>query len=137
MEYQSAAIRQISVAAVADYTPANPAAQKIKKGAPDKRLELVSTRDIVAEVAALEAGPFTVGFAAETENLREHAQEKLSRKGLDMIAANRVGIDGSGFEAGTNEIQLLSDDGENPLGSGSKDYLAKLLINEVAARLQE
>jgi phosphopantothenoylcysteine decarboxylase/phosphopantothenate--cysteine ligase len=124
------------VAAVADYTPARPAAQKIKKGLPKQKLELVSTPDIVAEVAALENGPFTIGFAAETEKLKEHAFEKLSRKRLDMIAANRVGQDDSGFESENNEILILAPDGEKHLGKGSKHQLARLLVEEVAARLK-
>ena len=126
----------ISVAAVADYTPAHPAAQKIKKGLPKQEIELVSTPDIVAEVANLQAGPFTVGFAAETEKLREHALEKLSRKRLDMIAANRVGQDGSGFESENNEILVLVPGEEKHLGKGSKQHLARLLIGEIAIRLE-
>jgi len=96
----------------------------------------VSTPDIIAEVAALESGPFTVGFAAETEKLREHALQKLSRKRLDMIAANRVGQDGSGFESDMNEILILAPDGEKHLGKGSKQRLARNLIEEVAKRLE-
>jgi phosphopantothenoylcysteine decarboxylase/phosphopantothenate--cysteine ligase len=125
------------VAAVADYSPARPAAQKIKKGLPKQKLEMVSTPDIIAEVAALEDGPFTIGFAAETEKLKQHAFEKLSRKRLDMIAANRVGQDGSGFESENNEILILVPDGEKHLGKGSKLHLARLLVEEVAARLKE
>jgi len=125
----------IAVAAVADYTPASPAAQKIKKGLPKQKLELVSTPDIVAEVAALENGPFTIGFAAETEKLKKHAYGKLSRKRLDMIAANRVGQDDSGFESENNEILILVPDGEKHLGKGSKQLLARRLIEEVAARI--
>jgi len=132
----SAADVFISVAAVADYTPVRPAAQKIKKGLPKQKLELISTPDIVAEVAALKNGPFTIGFAAETEKLKEHALEKLSRKSLDMIAANRVGQEGTGFESEINEILLLFPDGEKHLGKGSKQRLASLLIEEVAARLK-
>lgn len=127
----------ISVAAVADYTPANPAPQKIKKGQPSKQLELVSTPDIVAEVAALENRPFTIGFAAETENVKQHALEKLSRKRLDMIAANRVGQEGSGFESEQNELMILTPDNELDLGKGSKRHLARLLLAEAAKRLKE
>jgi phosphopantothenoylcysteine decarboxylase/phosphopantothenate--cysteine ligase len=143
LEMRDAAVRLassadvfIGVAAVADYTPARPAAQKIKKGLSKQKLELVSTPDIVAEVAALEGGPFTVGFAAETEKLKEHALEKLSRKRLDMIAANRVGQEGSGFESDHNEILILAPDGERHLGKGSKRELARMLIEEVAERLK-
>jgi phosphopantothenoylcysteine decarboxylase/phosphopantothenate--cysteine ligase len=127
----------IGVAAVADYTPASPAAQKMKKGLPKQKLDLVGTPDIVAEVAALEDGPFTIGFAAETEKLKEHALGKLSRKRLDMIAANRVGQEDSGFESENNEILILVPDGEKYLGKGSKQRLSRLLIEEVAARLKE
>jgi phosphopantothenoylcysteine decarboxylase/phosphopantothenate--cysteine ligase len=126
----------IGVAAVADYAPLQRAGQKIKKGAERLTLELASTPDVLAEVARLPDRPFTVGFAAETENLKEHALEKLSRKRLDMIAANRVGVEGGGFESERNEILLLSADGERNLGSGSKLELARLLIGAVAARLQ-
>jgi phosphopantothenoylcysteine decarboxylase/phosphopantothenate--cysteine ligase len=127
----------ISVAAVADYRPEKPAAQKLKKGLPRQKIELVANPDIVSEVAALECGPFTVGFAAETEQLKEHAQEKLSRKRLDMIAANRVGQAGSGFESDDNEILLLTPSGEHNLGRGSKWKLAQLLIGAIAARLKD
>jgi phosphopantothenoylcysteine decarboxylase/phosphopantothenate--cysteine ligase len=126
----------ISVAAVADYTPAKPERQKIKKGPPRQTLDLESTPDIVAEVAAMEEGPLTVGFAAETENLRQHARDKLSRKRLDMIAANRVGLDGSGFESEMNEIVILTPEGETDLGKGNKRDLARLLVEEAARRLK-
>jgi phosphopantothenoylcysteine decarboxylase/phosphopantothenate--cysteine ligase len=126
----------IGVAAVADYTPARPASQKIKKGLPKQKIELVATADIVAEVAASTPRPLTIGFAAETEKLREHAREKLSRKRLDMIAANRVGKAGSGFEGEENELLLLTSEGEENLGKGSKRHLAGLLIKAVAGRLQ-
>ena len=127
----------ISVAAVADYTPARRAAQKIKKGLPLHSIELAATADIVAEVAALDGGPFTVGFAAETEKLREHARDKLSRKRLDMIAANLVGQHGGGFESEENDILLLSDGEEKHLGRASKGQLAMALIEEVARRLKD
>ncbi len=127
----------ISVAAVADYRPARPAVQKLKKGLPRQKVELVANPDIVSEVAALEHGPLTVGFAAETEKLKEHALEKLSLKRLDMIAANRVGQAGSGFESNQNEILLLTPSGEQNLGKGSKRKLAQLLIEAVASRLKD
>ena len=127
----------IGVAAVADYAPLRRAQQKVKKTAARLTLELAATPDIVAEVAALDGGPLTVGFAAETENLKEHALEKLSRKRLDMIAANRVGVEGGGFESERNEILLLSAGGEQNLGAGSKQELARLLIAAVAERLQD
>lgn len=126
----------ISVAAVADYRPAKQASQKIKKGQSKQTIELVSNPDIVSDVAALEKRPLTVGFAAETENLRKHAMEKLSRKGLDMIAANRVGQAGSGFESAENEILLITQEGEQDLGRGDKLTLAKQLIKAIVERLR-
>jgi phosphopantothenoylcysteine decarboxylase/phosphopantothenate--cysteine ligase len=126
----------IGVAAVADYMPSQVADQKIKKGHASLELELVSTPDIVGEVAVMKNRPFTVGFAAETTNLREHALEKLSRKRLDMIAANRVGQDGLGFERENNEILILAPGGDKDLGKGSKRQLAQLLVAEVAERLK-
>ena len=137
LELAAAADVFISVAAVADYRPARPAAQKIKKGLPKQKIELISNPDIVAEVAKMSERPFTVGFAAETENLREHALEKLSGKRLDMIAANQVGIEGTGFESEANQILLITPDGEQNLGKGSKQKLARLLIEAVAARLKD
>ena len=125
----------VSVAAVADYRPLEVADQKIKKGQSERSIQLVSNPDIVAEVAAQPDGPVTVGFAAETEQLLEHAAEKLSRKRLDMIAANRVGIAGSGFESDHNEIVLLTADGQQDLGRGSKQHLAAELVQAIARLL--
>ena len=88
-----------------------------------------------AEVAGLEPRPLIVGFAAETADLVRHARDKLSRKRLDMIAANLVGRNGCGFEAEENEILLVTDGEEKPLGRGSKRQLAAMLIDEIAARL--
>ena len=125
------------VAAVADYRPARAAGQKLKKGPERQRLELVGNPDIIAEVAALEDGPLAIGFAAETERLEEHARKKLSDKRLAMIAANRVGREGTGFESEENEIVLLWPGGEKRLGRGSKRRLARLLVGAAADRLRE
>lgn len=125
----------IGVAAVADYRPDQIAPQKLKKTAGGLQFKWVANPDIIAEVAALPRRPLTIGFAAETENLEQHARDKLSGKRLDMIAANRVGQAGSGFEAGENELLLLTAQGEKPLGRGSKQHLATLLMSEIAASL--
>jgi len=135
----------IAVAAVADYTPARPAGAKMKKGLPRQKLELLATSDIVAEVAALDPKPYTVGFAAETQDVAEYARDKLLQKGLDMIAANRVGQSGAGFAGDDNEILLLirdpsgdgiAADGERNLGSGSKRSLAVRIIAEIGEELK-
>lgn len=125
------------VAAVADYRPEKSAQQKIKKGEAERSLRLVKTPDIIAEVAGLPERPLVVGFAAETEHLKAHALEKLSAKGLDMIAANTVGREGTGFESEDNEILLLSADREIHLGTGSKLELARRLVQEVADYLEK
>ena len=102
----------IATAAVADYTPATPAPGKLKKATSPLSLELRPTPDILAEVAALEDPPFTVGFAAETEDLERHARSKLERKRLDLIAGNRVGdSSGLGFDSDRNALLVLWPDG--------------------------
>jgi len=129
-----------AVAAVADYRPACRAEQKIKKGAGpavlDAALDLVRTPDIVAGVAALVADrPFTVGFAAETESVETHARDKLERKGLDMIAANRVGLPDRGFASERNALSVLwRDGGHRELPLASKAELARSLVGLVAER---
>jgi len=124
----------IGTAAVADYRVAEAAEHKIKKQAEQLELRLVRNPDILADVAALEPRPFVVGFAAETENLVEHAREKLKRKRLDMIAANRVGA-GQGFDAEDNALEVLWPDGQASLPRASKSQLARELVELIAARL--
>ncbi len=124
----------IGAAAVADYRPASRAGQKIKKSAASSTLELVRTPDVLAAVAALEPRPFTVGFAAETENLQEHARGKLAAKGLDMIAANEVGVPGRGFNSDENALTVFWADGSEELALASKRELARRLVSLVAER---
>ena len=125
----------IAAAAVADYRPARFAEQKIKKGDGPAKLDLVRTRDIVAGVAAMDDRPFTVGFAAETESVQVHAREKLERKGLDMIAANRVGLPDRGFASESNALSVLwRDGGHQDLGLAPKAELARSLVGLVAER---
>jgi len=126
----------IATAAVADYRPATINEQKIKKTADTLSLELVRNPDILADVAALAKAPFTVGFAAETENLQEHAREKLTRKKLDMIAANQVG-DGQGFEAEQNALSVIDADSTTDLPQTPKAQLARLLIALIAKRFSQ
>lgn len=123
----------IGAAAVADYTPARPATAKLKKDQARITLELVRTPDILAAVAAASPRPFTVGFAAETERLHDYARDKLERKRLDMIAANRVGP-GLGFETEDNALWVLWPDGEKDLGRASKLELARRLIELISER---
>ena len=122
----------IAAAAVADYRPAHCAEQKIKKGDGPAAIELVRTPDILAAVAAMDDGPFTVGFAAETESVQAHAQDKLERKGLDMIAANRVGLPDRGFASERNALSVLWRGGGRELDLAPKAELARRLIDLVA-----
>jgi len=126
----------IGAAAVADYTVATPAAHKVKKRSEDLSLTLVPTVDILAAVARLAQRPFTVGFAAETENLESYARQKLETKRLDLIAANLVGVPGSGFESDDNELSVYWSSGGTALGKASKQMLAHRLIAVIAERFR-
>jgi phosphopantothenoylcysteine decarboxylase/phosphopantothenate--cysteine ligase len=123
----------IGAAAISDYRPRQAAAQKIKKSADTFTLEMIKSPDLLATVAALESGPFTVGFAAETEKLEQHATDKLNRKKLNMIVANLVG-ENLCFDADDNEVIVLWQDGRQPLAKLSKQELARQLVNIVATR---
>jgi phosphopantothenoylcysteine decarboxylase/phosphopantothenate--cysteine ligase len=124
----------IGCAAVADYRPHSAAEQKIKRTASEIDLKLVRSPDTLASVAALPRPPFTVGFAAETNDVAKHAREKLDRKRIDMIAANQVGPD-CGFDRETNTLTVFwSGGGELALGEGSKPLLARRLVDLIAER---
>lgn len=125
----------IAAAAVADYRPAAPQSIKIKRSAASMQLDLMPNPDIVAEVAALPTRPFVVGFAAETNDLLANAQGKLQRKRLDMICANQVGVDGSGFEAECNEVTLVWDGGLCALAHAPKAVIAQQLLHKILQRL--
>lgn len=126
----------IGAAAVADYTPAEVAKGKIKKRDQHFTLELVRTADILADVAAHDRRPgLVVGFAAETNDVEHYARGKLQGKRLDLIAANQVGIAGSGFESDDNALTVYWEGGERALGSASKADLADALLDLIAERL--
>ena len=122
-------------AAVADYRPVNPAAQKIKKSAATMTLTLERTPDILGSVRSVFAWQgYLVGFAAETEDLVRHAREKLERKGCDLVVANDVSQPGIGFDAPDNAVTLLFRDGSSrELPRMPKDILAARLIDQIAA----
>ena len=123
----------VAAAAVSDYRAANTASQKIKKNNDTMSIDLLRSPDILASVAALDDAPFCVGFAAETENVREYALGKLQRKKLDMIVANRVGPD-CGFDCDDNAVDVLWQDGETGFPMAAKTVLAQQLIELIAAR---
>jgi phosphopantothenoylcysteine decarboxylase/phosphopantothenate--cysteine ligase len=123
----------IAAAAVSDYRAANAASQKIKKTKDTMSLELVRSPDILASVAALHDAPFTVGFAAETNNVRNYALAKLENKSLDMIVANRVGRD-CGFDHDDNAADVLWRGGERRFTKMAKTELAHELVDQITER---
>lgn len=126
----------IGAAAVADYTPAQAQPQKIKKTQSSFSLDLVRTPDILADVAAHPGRPrLVVGFAAETERLAEHARDKLTRKGLDLIAGNDVSAPGLGFESDENALSVFSAEGRHDIARGSKAEVARQLLGQIADAL--
>jgi|TARA_B110000261_G_scaffold160495_1_gene200231 phosphopantothenoylcysteine decarboxylase/phosphopantothenate--cysteine ligase len=136
----------IGVAAVADFRPASVETQKIKKsGGSVMTLSLVQNPDILKTVANLESRPFTVGFAAETENLMEYARTKLTAKNLDMIIANNVADTSIGFNSDHNEttviIRTITEQGtritEADQPKMSKENLSRKLIELIAEQLAE
>ena len=135
---QSAVENQLFIgcAAVADYRVEQIAEQKIKKTGDNDELtlKLVKNPDIIASVAELtEKRPFTVGFAAETQNIEQYAKDKLQRKNLDMICANDVS-GGQVFNADQNALHLFWRNGEKRLPLADKTKLAEALVNEVVER---
>jgi phosphopantothenoylcysteine decarboxylase/phosphopantothenate--cysteine ligase len=122
----------VGVAAVADYRPERAAEQKIKKQAQTLRIDMVRNPDILAEVTALAKPPFTVGFAAETEQVEAFAEAKRLAKGVDMIAANQVGSGEGGFEGDENALVLLWHEGKVSLPMMDKVHLARRLAEHIA-----
>ena len=125
----------IATAAVADYRPTQMAKDKLKKQDELMSLSLEKTPDILAETKARFPAVFTVGFAAETNNLEQHARSKLARKGIEMVAANWVGeaaTDSNGtFGSDTNALRLFWADGQIELPLASKTKLARTLITHI------
>lgn len=124
----------IAVAAVADFKPNIRADQKIKKGNGENifSLELIENPDIVASVAELDPKPYTVGFAAETQDLLNYARSKLERKNLDLIIANDVSDQSIGFNSDNNATTVIFREQETTLPSMSKTTLSRKLIKLIA-----
>ena len=122
----------ISVAAVADYRPVSMERSKIKKHASELSLQLTRTEDILAKITS-QYDLFAVGFAAETDNLEQYALDKLTRKGLHMIAANLVG-EGLGFNANDNALMVLWQGGKKYIERADKNIVASELITLIAER---
>ena len=128
----------VSAAAVADWTPREIAPGKLKKqpGVDTFTLELVRTADVLAEVAVHPLRPrLVLGFAAETGDVEANARAKLAAKRIDFIAANQVGVEGSGFESDDNALAVIGHDSLRRLGPAPKTELAQALIELIAERL--
>ncbi|MCK9282835.1 MAG: bifunctional phosphopantothenoylcysteine decarboxylase/phosphopantothenate--cysteine ligase CoaBC [Rhodocyclaceae bacterium] len=123
----------IAVAAVADYRPAQPAEHKIKKSADALNVELVPNPDILAEVAALPAAPFCVGFAAESRNLAEYAEGKREAKKLSLVVGNLVS-DALGSDS--NAVTLFDAAGAHPLPMADKLNVARCIVEHLASMLK-
>lgn len=124
----------IKAAAVSDYRPGETAPQKIKKDDGPFTLNMIRNPDILAELGALkkDAGFILVGFAAETESLTANAKEKLRKKNLDMIVANDVSREDSGFDTETNKVQIIYRDGKvEDLPLMPKESLADQLLDRI------
>ncbi|MDW1887486.1 phosphopantothenoylcysteine decarboxylase, partial [Vibrio sp. Vb2131] len=124
----------IRCAAVADYRPEAIASQKLKKTADNDQMtiKMVKNPDIVASVAALtDKRPFTVGFAAETNDVETYARGKLAKKNLNMICANDVSVEGQGFNSNDNAITLFWPDGELALALESKEALSFKILEKM------
>lgn len=125
----------IGCAAVSDYRPPAQATEKIKRTDAEITLDLVRSPDTLAAIAAMPDGPFTVGFAAETEKLTEHALAKLEKKQVDMIAANQVGRS-LGFDRETNALHVFWRDGSIEIGEDTKLAVARQLVVLIAERFK-
>jgi phosphopantothenoylcysteine decarboxylase/phosphopantothenate--cysteine ligase len=126
----------IKTAAVSDYRPDSPADHKIKKGSETMVLSLEKNPDILKKIGEKKKNQFLVGFAAETQHLKDNALAKLESKNLDMIAGNLVNQPASGFAVDTNKVTLFYRDGtKEELPSMEKDAVADTLLDRVIARL--
>src|SRR5229473_3049089 len=122
----------IFAAAVADYRPAEPAGQKIKRNNEPTTIALEPTPDILASVARNKGQRFIVGFAAETDHVAENARKKLAAKSVDLMVANDVTAEGAGFDHDTNIVTLFARDGRDlALPRMSKSEVAQRILDEV------
>ena len=131
----------IMAAAVADYTPAHADAGKIAKTDAPMTLTLQRTKDILADLGSMRNGlgasaPVLVGFAAETDNVVSRAREKRARKKADLIVANDVSRSDRGFDADTNAVTIVGEDGDQDVPLLSKDRVASVILDRVEELLR-
>jgi len=126
-------------AAVADYTPAHTASEKIKKTEDHLRLELVKTKDILKSLGERKAkGQVLVGFALETQDEKQGALHKLKSKNADIIVLNSLRDEGAGFGFDTNKITIFEKSGEEiAYGRTSKQQSAKDIVDRIVKMLYD
>ena len=128
----------IKAAAVADYKPANPADEKVKKKEGDTSLELARTEDILSYLGAnKKEGQFICGFSMETENMLENSKKKLEKKKVDMIVANNLKVAGAGFGTDTNIVTMITKDAVKELEIMSKSDVASAILDEILSRMSK
>ncbi len=127
----------VMTAAVADFRPKQVEGAKLKKEDGTPEIALEPTPDILRELGERPDRPYLVGFAAETSDVEELGRRKLSRKGADLIVANEVGRDGTGFGSATNHAAILTVSGDDvPIRDWTKDELARAIVERIAASLR-
>jgi phosphopantothenoylcysteine decarboxylase/phosphopantothenate--cysteine ligase len=132
MEVLAQADIVIKTAAVADYRPSSPAAHKVKKGADRLTLDLEKTTDILEEIGRHKGHRLLVGFAAETQDLKANAVQKLKAKHLDLIVGNIIGAPQTGFAGDTNQVTFFFADGSvEALAVMSKESVAHCLLDRI------
>ena len=136
--FQSAEASEIVVktAAVSDYRPASVADHKLKKKDDTENLQLEKTEDILRQLGRKKQGQVLVGFAAETEDLHENAQQKMTEKNLDLIAGNLLGNPDAGFASDTNRVTLFYRDGsQEVVPEMEKEAVAHIILNRIVEKL--
>ena len=121
----------IKSAAVADYARAEVPQHKVKKTATRLSIDLDPTPDILAECGRKKGDRLLIGFAAETENLIDYARRKLETKNCDMVVANLVSKEGTGFDANDNEVTLILSNREIPVAKAAKSIIAHRIFDEI------
>ncbi|MBQ5755086.1 MAG: bifunctional phosphopantothenoylcysteine decarboxylase/phosphopantothenate--cysteine ligase CoaBC, partial [Oscillospiraceae bacterium] len=124
----------IMAAAVADYRPTTVADNKIKKKDGDMSIPLERTDDILGTLSPTKTHQFVCGFSMETQDMIENSRKKLEKKGLDMIAANNLKVEGAGFGVDTNVLTIITADGIDALPLMSKEDAADALLDAIIAR---
>ena len=121
----------ISCAAVADYRPTKVSPNKIKKTSNEKTIELVANKDILSDVCQLKDKPICIGFAAETENYLNNANQKLKNKNCDAIILNDVSNSEIGLKSDDNEVYFITENGSEKINKNSKQIVAEKIVKKI------